>query len=85
MAQKVSHLSKKHVIEIFSYFEIEPSRLFMHMTSRETCLIRSLFGPSHHTPVRRLITNARKACRNKSKLKVFDFETFKIRMEMSAP
>ena len=41
---------KSHVIEILRYFEIEPSRLLMHMTSRETCLIRRLFQPSHHTP-----------------------------------
>ena len=37
---KMSHLSKKHMIEILSHFEIEPSRFLMHMTSRETCLIR---------------------------------------------
>ena len=41
---------KKHVIEILSHFEIEPSRFLMHMTSRETCLLRWLFEPSHHTP-----------------------------------
>ena len=42
---------KWHLIEILSHFEIEPSRFFMHMTSRETCLIRWLFEPSHHNPV----------------------------------
>ena len=35
---------------ILSYFEIEPSRFLKRMTSRETCLIRWLFEPSHHTP-----------------------------------
>ena len=32
-------------------FEIESSRFLMHMTSRETCLLRWLFESSHHTPV----------------------------------
>ena len=42
---------KSHVIEILSHFEIEPSRFLMHMTSRDTCLLRWLFEPSHHIPV----------------------------------
>ena len=50
MAQSISHLNKKHVIEILIHFEIEPSRFCIHMTSRETCLIGSLFEPSQHTP-----------------------------------
>ena len=54
--QKISEPSqKRHVIEILTHFEIEPSRFLMHMTSREKCLIRWLFGPSHHTPRMNLI------------------------------
>ena len=39
-----------HVIDNFSHFEGEPSQFLMDMTSRETCLLRWLFEPSHHTP-----------------------------------
>ena len=54
MAQKIEPTEiapKRHVIEILSHFEIEPCRFLMHMTSRETCLLRWLFEPSQHTPV----------------------------------
>ena len=40
---------KRHLIEILSHFETEPSRFLIHMTSRGTCLIRWLFEPSHYT------------------------------------
>ena len=44
LAWKVSHLSEKTRDRYF-----EPSRFLMHITSCETCLLRWLFEPSHHS------------------------------------
>ena len=43
--------AKRHVTGILSHFQIEPSRFLMHITSRETCLLRWLLEPSQDTTV----------------------------------
>ena len=40
--------SRVFLLRWLTFFEL--SRFLMHMTSRETCFIRWLFEPSHHTP-----------------------------------
>ena len=54
MIEKFSHLSKKTRDRDFEPFwnwaiSNRDSRFLMHMTSRETWLLRWLFEPSHHT------------------------------------
>ena len=76
MIVKVSLLSRKHVMEILSHLKTEPSWFLMHMTSRETCLIRILFEPSHHTLVclsiyRMKINNMRINLKNMKKRNFF--------------